>query len=910
MTGNNKEISDLGLILSDFSTRSAAEYDRVVPDVLKWISQEELAGWVRMGISIARHSSASGIRYFREGPEIFSKIPNRTTREYFIQLGLSLAKRDPNRALIYYQHAPDFFADVTTDRDTLHAWVECGFAIEDYTLAVEYFKTTPALLTSLPMPLLSQWTKVAMTFAASKLFFAITFIRISPEIFSKIGAHPSLLLSLIDEVAQIDSEKAISLYKESADILAPLPASLIGLMLEKSGQIALFDIDMSRALLLNSPRVLAEIGADSLPEWIEHGITLLRGGSGAGYFSFESKAAKTFAKKLKGGLYLADCAPVLESFARALSGRPVIIRPNEEADTATTDGQIIYLPPYYAGFPDNARNFEWYKLATAFQAGYLEFKTFWPDPKKMEGISFPQPTGIKPFFHIVEGARVEFLLKEEYPGLREPLLRMREVELMNRSPLAGDAARLQVITELLLQISLAGKTQSPIPSEHVGIVFECCRIMGAVQSIGADVTSSMKAAAAVYALLMGDTPSPDLIDKPMEPFEGTGEQEKGVGVGSGKIKPSVRGAIDPARVAKSAGALLFPEIKGTDLAPSRGANGPLPLVVVGRQVSSETQSVSSEETPTMFSPAPTGPGCSPSAEEYDEWDCEAGDYRFGFCRVTEKEWLEGEDKNSSAFIEQVIIEYGGMIQSIKRRFQSLAPEQFVLHKGVLEGEMIDLDRLIEHRVEAMTGLSPSGRIYVERQKKERSVATALLVDFSGSTQQRLPCGKSILQIEKEALILLSHAMDAIGDRFALYGFSGRGNASIDFYILKDFQTRFTREVDLRVGRASALAQNRDGAAIRHATSKLSRIDAQTRILILLTDGRPLDDGYDGSYAIADTKMALREARKLGIHPFCITVDKEGAEYLKGMYGEVSYLVVDRIESLPEKLPLIYKRLTV
>lgn len=973
MSNERNTVSDLGLILSDFSSRAAAEYNRVVLEVLREIAPDELPGWVGMGIQIVQHSTAAGIRYFREGPEIFSKISNRKTRESFIQLGIQLAQRDPNRALAYYQHAPALLAMVTDDPEVLHAWAEGGMSLSDYTLAVEYFKETPSLLRSLPMHLLAPWIKVASTLAASKLFFAVTYIRISSEIFSKIKTHQRLLLQLIDDMAQIDSERAMTLYKESPGILSIFPENLAGSVLEKVRQIALVDSEAAYALFLNSPRIISEISAATFPEWVEHGMTLLRGGSGVGYFTFESKSAKDFAKGLKGGVYLSDCVNVLESFARALSGRPVTIRPNED-DVATTDGQTIYLPPHYANFQDNAQNFEWYKLATAFQAGYIEFGTYSSSEEQRpasvgrgeegviahnkdflfgrevgEGFTGHNVAGLLAvragLFDIAEGARVEFLLREEYPGLREPLSRMREQELANR-PLLTDLFqrkpspspmgevleqedRLKIIIEILLQISLAGKTKEPIPPELSSIVFECCQILGAVQQIGADVTSSMKAARAVYHLLLGDADLSDVMDKPMEPFEEKGGPTRGSGTGSGagKIKPSIRGVIDPERVAKKDAVTSPLPLAAITLTTQEPSTTPTDSVISTTSGSTPSSPITSASTPSSM-PQPqasTDPmeaaDSQPKLGEgrleglsvrYDEWDAVAGDYRVDFCQVIEKEFLRqrpGEIHLEEAFVEQVISEYGGMIKLIRKQFQSLVPERFVLHKGVLEGEIIDHDRLIENRVERCAGISPSGRIYIERRKNERSVATAVLVDFSGSTQQRLPCGKSILQVEQEALILLSHAMHAVGDRFALYGFSGQGNNAVDFYILKDFQTRFTVDVDRSVGRAKPLFQNRDGAAIRHAVSKLSREEVQTRILILLTDGKPLDDQYNGSYAIADTKKALREARNVGIRPFGITVDQSGAEYLKGMYGEVAYQVVDQIESLPKKLPLLYKRLT-
>ena len=104
-------------------------------------------------------------------------------------------------------------------------------------------------------------------------------------------------------------------------------------------------------------------------------------------------------------------------------------------------------------------------------------------------------------------------------------------------------------------------------------------------------------------------------------------------------------------------------------------------------------------------------------------------------------------------------------------------------------------------------------------------------------------------------------------------------------------------------------QNRDGAAIRHAVAKLKGREVKTRILMLVSDGRPLDGDYKDEYSLEDTKAALREARQQGIDPFCVTIDLEADRYLRRMYGDVHYTVIDRVESLPNRLPRIYQRLT-
>ena len=113
----------------------------------------------------------------------------------------------------------------------------------------------------------------------------------------------------------------------------------------------------------------------------------------------------------------------------------------------------------------------------------------------------------------------------------------------------------------------------------------------------------------------------------------------------------------------------------------------------------------------------------------------------------------------------------------------------------------------------------------------------------------------------------------------------------------------------RSGAVTPLHQNRDGAAIRHAVHKLLSRSARVRLLILISDGKPLDDGYADEYSLEDTKMALREARLRGIDPFCITVDRGADDYLRRMYGDVRFLIIDRAEALPERLPRVYQRLT-
>ncbi len=175
--------------------------------------------------------------------------------------------------------------------------------------------------------------------------------------------------------------------------------------------------------------------------------------------------------------------------------------------------------------------------------------------------------------------------------------------------------------------------------------------------------------------------------------------------------------------------------------------------------------------------------------------------------------------------------------------------------------------------------------------------------------------KRIIDVAKESIALLIGALETIGDKYGIYGFSSYGRDNINFSVVKEIDENISPQVGMRIDRISPLHATRMGPAIRHATSKLEKKDAKTRILLLISDGRPRDLEYgkghhDKEYAIHDTKMAFLEAKRKDIAPFCLTVDKEGHDYMRDMMSsDMGYEVVDNIKLLPERLPQLYKRLS-
>ena len=100
-----------------------------------------------------------------------------------------------------------------------------------------------------------------------------------------------------------------------------------------------------------------------------------------------------------------------------------------------------------------------------------------------------------------------------------------------------------------------------------------------------------------------------------------------------------------------------------------------------------------------------------------------------------------------------------------------------------------------------------------------------------------------------------------------------------------------------------------GAAMRHAGQMLAARRTEKRILLVLTDGEPADiDVTDPQHLIADTKKAVEELSTAGIRTFCLSLDPKADAYVGDIFGH-NWRVLDRIERLPEQLPMVYLNLT-
>jgi len=284
---------------------------------------------------------------------------------------------------------------------------------------------------------------------------------------------------------------------------------------------------------------------------------------------------------------------------------------------------------------------------------------------------------------------------------------------------------------------------------------------------------------------------------------------------------------------------------------------------------------------------------------YNEWDYERQHYRKNWAVLRELEVTPRYD----SFVADTLVKYRGLTAALRRTFEALRGEDKLLKKQPY-GENIDIDALVEAWADTRIGREMSDRLFTKMHKLERNIAVMFMVDMSGSTKGW------INEAEREALVLLCESLETLGDRYAIYGFSGMTRKRCEVYRIKGFDDPYSDEVRARISGITPKDYTRMGVTIRHLTHLLNAVEARTKLLVTLSDGKPDDyDTYRGAYGIEDTRQALIEAKRNGIHAFCITIDTEARDYLPHMYGAVNYTVIDEVRKLPLKVSDIYRRLT-
>ncbi len=248
-------------------------------------------------------------------------------------------------------------------------------------------------------------------------------------------------------------------------------------------------------------------------------------------------------------------------------------------------------------------------------------------------------------------------------------------------------------------------------------------------------------------------------------------------------------------------------------------------------------------------------------------------------------------------------------KKLRGQFAALAPQRRWL-KAQPDGPELDVDACVRNHADRASGHTPETGAYLAQARCERDLACLLLADLSMSTDAPISDSHRIIDVIRDSLLLFSEALTATGDRFGIYGFSSLRRQNIRFHLLKDFNGRYDAAARGRILAIKPGYYTRMGAAIRQSASILAEQPAGRRLLLIITDGKPNDlDLYDSRYGIEDTRIAVHEARRIGLTPFCVTIDREAGAYLPWLFGPAGFCVIRKPDELPRRLPLLYVQLT-
>ena len=918
------EISQFVEFLDELARHSyelAASCLSAAPEVLKALDKPDRLAYLSFGLKLTQTSWADSRIYFERGAPLLRNV-HPSCREEFLQLAAKVAEQNTRVMLGSFESASDALGQIPIEYHRSVIELACATSVISPIAAMDFLTHTPTVLEKIPIDALPVWHESGLNILESSLDGGEAYFRLQSsrgeDALDKLSSR--IELTKVGEILRLYA-KALTGRDVSVQSTAALTEKGIGWVDEHVASTEGSSIYLPVVMEQYSSK---EENFASLKVFVTHQAAHLEFGS----FNFDLQKPATIFENLRDGL-IKDAEPI----------------------------------------------------GTAFTTPFERFFDLFRIRQLASDL-----------YEISEDARIDAAIKREYGGIRKSLNRIQGEEMLKR-PKISDLPLRQAFVENLLRVSLDGLDAVMWPKSKMEVMGKGIAILAQLTDKGATVEDAAEATLRLYNIASkipnekveddGDWSQIDPDDE-MFSLDSTdiggqteqsqfGEEEEGETDYESPQDVDFRGDFKPELVQLLMNLRDDPELgeggefsqdalteeqlaelleKSADLDLDALLEGDLEtttgmflsnlLKEAGTPISEgEVQG----DEPKSDDSTGEGEGEEPlvpivTTYYYDEWDFRAHDYKPRWCAVQEQTLSQGEED----FYDEALLEHSALVTQTRKQFELMKPELFRKMKKLADGEDIDLDPAIEWMVDVRAGVTPTEKIYWRRNKIERDVAIAFLIDMSASTDEEIakrerPSSdvdddprkylswwvskrrqemaappKRIIDLEKEATVLLITALETIGDEYGIYGFSGYGRDNVEFFVIKDFQEVFGPQIKKRIDQIAPIRSTRMGPAIRHATTKLNETGAKVKILFLLSDGRPQDHGYgrdrtEKEYAIHDTKQALNEAKRDGITPFAITVDRAGHDYLKTMCEDMGYEVVADIESLPHRLPALYRRLT-
>jgi hypothetical protein len=708
---------------------------------------------------------------------------------------------------------------------------------------------------------------------------------------------------------------------------------------------------LERGLGLLGEKALEEFVAAALQNHERHR------GLGTRFLALESRSGRERFAALQVSVGIAQVQDRLRRYLHARTGLALCLRPlsalpavcraaMEDERMVCSDGEAIYVPDEIGAFGTKDDNTALYTALVRLEASFHEFGTLdfdlqravercraaeagfergWGAMRATEsglatGVSagsdlsrffdcFPDRALSADLFTVFEMGRIRHCLRRRYPGLVQrvyPLLRATALDAQRHRPVpafcAGlllrvalgvprtdwahpEAGRDAALTAAAVAFEERIDAESPVEAsaELTARFFETAAALTPAAGGGGRAGSR-----SFLAPPFGWRPWPNPAMDGAAAFEAAARRLQALlaAAGHAAYKSDIR-----RRLAANAGSLTPQDVR--QLLGDAAGRGIRPEDLL-RPAESETA-------------APSGPSLDPEPVlRYPEWDERLGDYLPEHVHVRETT----APAEAGDFYRHVLQAHPHLVRLSRQAFERMRPEGLKRLRRWRDGDEFDYRQLIDAWVDRRCGEAPSDRLFIKRVRDRREVAALLLVDVSRSTANRVPGSESsVLDIEKEAIVILCEALSVLGDDFAAAGFSGSGRREVDYYRIKDFDEPLAEAVRRRIGALRPQRNTRMGAAIRHAAGQLAAVPARVRLLIILSDGFPNDTDYKGSYALADTRQALLELNARHIRFHALTVNLPADPKLDELYGRARHHVISDVGELPGKLLRVYSALT-
>lgn len=293
--------------------------------------------------------------------------------------------------------------------------------------------------------------------------------------------------------------------------------------------------------------------------------------------------------------------------------------------------------------------------------------------------------------------------------------------------------------------------------------------------------------------------------------------------------------------------------------------------------------------------------------KYPEWDHFIGRERA--------EWTTIMDfvprRGPSTVLDGILHDYADVEYRIAKLIRSARVSQPWRVRRQPEGDRLDLEACIRSAIDYRSGISPDPHVYETRVLRSRDLSVLLLLDISESTKDRIRgAATSVLSVERAASVLLAQALHGLHDPFAIHAFCSNGRNDVRYFRIKDFGRPYDGDAMARLAGLRGGFSTRIGAALRHAGALIAGQQTHRRLILVVTDGEPSDiDVSDRKYLVEDARKAVQGLAHGGIDVFCVGLDSGGESYLDRIFGRRNYIQIKRVEALPEKLPMLYFRLT-